>query len=269
MVNLKQAKINEEEANEVVRLRVPVVYTAIKQEGEDELSRPAQSLWWSGIAAGLAIFLSVLVTATLCHYLDTSVEENPIVHLGYAVGFIVVILGRLQLFTENTITAVIPVLSHPTRKNVWLMGKLWLIVFLANMVGVAIAAASVLYGQIVSPEIVSAVMELSHHYVHRTPHEFFVQGIPAGFIVAALVWMMPSAHGYEFWVILMMTYLISLMGLTHVVAGAGEIFAVVMEGEMSLYDAVFGAILPTFGGNVLGGTALFSLLAYAQVREEI
>ena len=269
MVSKKQQKINNEEAQEVVRLRVPVVYTAIKQEGEDELARPTSSLWWSGIAAGLGIFLSVMTMGALHYYLDDGGAKSPLTHLGYTLGFLVVILGRLQLFTENTITAVIPLFHHWNKKTLLQMLRLWGVVFAANMVGVMIAASATLYGDIFSPDLTQSIIEVSRQYTHRGAMEFFLQGIPAGFIVAALVWMLPSAHGSEFWVILIMTYVISAAGLTHVIAGAGEVFIVMLLGEMSVYDSIFGSILPTLAGNVFGGTVLFALLAYGQVREEV
>jgi formate/nitrite transporter FocA (FNT family) len=265
MSNIKQTRLNEKEAHEVVRLRVPVVYTAIKQEGEDELSRSPLSLWWSGVGAGLAIFLSVVVTGALNHHLD----YGALIHLGYAVGFLIVILGRLQLFTENTITAVIPLLSSPNKKTLNVMLRLWGIVFIANMVGVLIAATATIHGNIFSADITQGIIDISRHYAHREAFEFFLQGIPAGFIVAALVWMLPSSHGSEFWVITMMTYIISLTGLTHVIAGSGEMFVVMLLGEISVFDTIVISILPTLIGNVIGGTALFAMLAYGQVKEEI
>lgn len=271
MISREQNNKNEADAHEVARLRVPVVYTAIRQEGMDELSRPLESLWWSGVAAGLAIFLSVVGTGALTYYIGD--EEGPsqlLKHFGYTMGFLAVILGRLQLFTENTITAVIPLLAYWTRRTFNRLIKLWFTVFMANMVGVFIAAAATVYGNIFPAGITEGIVEVSRHYIHhRTALDFFAQGVPAGFIVAGLVWMLPSSRGFEFFVIIIMTYLISLAGLTHVIAGSGEVFVMMLMGEISFADSVLVSILPTFAGNVLGGTALFALLAHAQVKEEI
>lgn len=265
MVSKAQEKKNEKEAEEVVRLRAPVVYTAVKQEGEDELSRPLESLWWSGLGAGLAIFLSVISMGILHHHLG----DSPVTHLGYSVGFLVVILGRMQLFTENTITAVVPLLAEPKKKVLHKTLRLWGIVFLANMVGILIVSAAVFHLDLVSADILASIIAISEHYIHRDASDFLLQGIPAGFIVAAIVWMLPSSQGFEFWVIIVMTYLISLGGFTHVIAGAGEVFIMIMQSKISVFDAVFSAILPTLVGNIIGGTLLFALLAYGQVKEEI
>lgn len=259
---------NEREANEVVRLRVPVVYTAIEHEGRDELARSAFSLIWSGIAAGLGIFLSVVATGALAAHLPGGMA-NPLVHLGYTLGFLVVIQGRLQLFTENTITAVIPILSGEVNRPFRALTKLWSLVFFANLVGVFLAASGSLYAGIFPETTLKGMMMVSQYYIERDALAFFAQGIPAGFVVAALVWMMPSARGSEFWMIVAMTYLISLAGMTHVIAGSGETFMMLLLGEISLYDSLVISILPTLIGNIIGGTALFTLLAYGQVKEEL
>lgn len=267
MIPEKQTQKNEEEAHGVVRLRAPVVYTAIKQEGEDELERPLQSLWWSGIAAGLAIFLSVIAMGALSHYVGA---DSAMIHFGYSLGFLAVILGRLQLFTENTITAVIPLLAHWNKRTLFSTLRLWSIVFIANLIGVFIAAIVSVKTSMIPADVTVGIIELSKHYIDRSALEFFMQGVPAGFIVAAIVWMMPSSkNGNEFWVILIFTYLISLGGFTHVIAGSGEVFVMVLTDHISLVDAATVSILPTLAGNILGGTALFSLLAHGQVREEI
>jgi formate/nitrite transporter FocA (FNT family) len=260
---------NETQAQEHTRARVPVIYTAICQDGEDELARPAASLWWSGIAAGLAIFFSVIGAGAFMHFEAAYGTPKLLMHLGYAIGFLIVILGRLQLFTENTITAVIPALSSEHRGTFRAMLRLWSIVFAANMIGVAVAACAVTFAHIVPADILDGMMKLSAKYMDRSAMEFFTHGIPAGFIVAALVWMLPSARGSEFWIILVMTSLISMLGLTHVVAGSGEAFMMFLAGEVSFVDMVFSSIIPTLFGNVLGGTLLFTMLAYGQVHKEI
>jgi formate-nitrite transporter family protein len=99
--------------------------------------------------------------------------------------------------------------------------------------------------------------------------QLLLLGIPAGFLIAALAWILPNAEGSKFWVILLVAYVIALGNFAHVVAGATEVFLVLIAGHISLAQAFGGVILPTLIGNILGGTALFSLIAYAQVREEI
>ena len=108
-----------DEADEHRRLAAVTVFQTIRGEGEEELSRPAMSLWWSGIAAGLALSTSVLAEAVLYRALAGNPAREAIAALGYALGFVLVILARLQLFTENTLTVVLPLMAKPSSSLLW------------------------------------------------------------------------------------------------------------------------------------------------------
>ncbi|CTQ48648.1 formate/nitrite transporter family protein [Jannaschia donghaensis] len=252
------------------KLSALAVYSIILREGEEEMHRPKTSLWWSGVAAGLGICTSVLMVGVIRAALG---PEHPYLGLwqalGYTFGFVLVILCRLQLFTENTITVILPFLAKPTREGLFDIGRLWGIVFAANMTGTFFTAALAVHGGILSPEVLGAILDISHHVASFTWSEALLRGIPSGFFIAALVWMLPSAKGSELLLIIMFTWLIAAGDFTHVVAGSNEIFVLVFNGELNIVTALIGHILPMFLGNVIGGTGLFAMLAYAQVHEEI
>ncbi len=260
---------DEQKTERLTRHSVPLVYSVIKQEGEHELSRAASSLFWSGLTAGFAIFLSLIATGAIYLNMPDHAYFRLIGSFGYSVGFVVVIFGRLQLFTENTITAVIPLLSNYSHQRLIKFLILWGVVFIANLIGVAIVAAVCVFTNTIPPDLTQAIVDLSKEYANRTPLEFFTNGIPAGFIIAAIVWMLPSAKSSKLWIIVMLTSLIYLGDFTHVIAGAGEIFVTVFQGISPLSDTILTDILPTLLGNIIGGTALFTILAYGQVKEEL
>jgi formate/nitrite transporter FocA (FNT family) len=79
------------------------LHKAVREEGEEELDRPVSSLFFSGLAAGMAIASSLIAEGALHHALPDTPWRTIIVSLGYPIGFLVVILGRMQLFTESTI----------------------------------------------------------------------------------------------------------------------------------------------------------------------
>lgn len=257
------------EAEELTRLRAPTIYNVIQKEGVEELSRSIGALFWSGLTAGFAIFLSVIAIGAIHWNMPDTPYSKLIESFGYTVGFVVVIFGRFQLFTENTITVVIPLLTDYSHHRLRKVLQLWLVVFLANLLGVAIMSAVSVHTSLVQDGLANAIITLSQKYTDRSAFQFFTHGIPAGFIIAAIVWMLPSAEGNKFSVIVMLSYLIYLGDFTHVIAGSGEIFVMVFKGYLSLGDAILKSILPTFFGNVIGGSALFALLAYGQVREEL
>tara|TARA_R110000751_G_scaffold260133_1_gene359465 strand:+ start:238 stop:1170 length:933 start_codon:yes stop_codon:yes gene_type:complete len=246
------------------------VYAVILREGEGELKRPVTSLWWSGVAAGVGISTSVLTEGIIQAKLGADHPYLVLIQsLGYSFGFVLVILCRLQLFTENTITVVLPMLAQPSRRRFYCTARLWGVVLAANLFGTFMTAAISLYGGVIPADTLGAVLELSQHVATLTPVESFLRAIPAGFFIAALVWMLPSAKGSEVLVIVMFTWLIAVGGFTHVIAGSNEIFLLVLNGDMNILTALIYHISPVLIGNVLGGTGLFAMLAHGQVREEM
>lgn len=262
-------KSEEDIVGERKRLRAAVVYEIIRAEGEAELVRKFPALWWSGLAAGLSIGFSFLCEAWLAAALPDAPWKPIIENFGYTVGFLIVILGHQQLFTENTLTAVLPVVSRRQMKWVFVLLRLWATVLAANLVGCFLFAFFIAKSGTVSPEVFSSLTHVAEHLMANDPSQMFLRGIIAGWLIAALVWILPSVEGSEFPIIVLLTYLIALGDLTHVIAGSAEAFFLLFENKASLFDVIFRFFLPTLAGNVVGGTVLFSVLSYVQVREEI
>ena len=257
------------EINHRLKLRPLAVYEINRQEGEDELTRPVSSLWWSGLAAGLSIGFSVFTQAALRAYLPDAQWRPLIECLGYSVGFLIVILGRQQLFTEITLTAVLPVLARPKWRGVVAIARLWSVVFVANMVGTAVFAGGIVLDIIHTPEITQAAIAISQGAMEGAPHHMLLRGVAAGWLIATVVWILPSAENASFFVITLLTYLIALFHLAHVVAGSVEALTLVFSGHMGFLEAVTGFYLPALVGNILGGSALFALISYGQVATEL
>jgi formate/nitrite transporter FocA (FNT family) len=246
-----------------------VVHEIIRQEGIDELERPTSSLLWSGAAAGVVMWLSVIAQAALMLKLPASPWSPAIVSLGYSVGFVVVILGRMQLFTESTIVAVLPLASEPSWTSLVRTLRLWALVFAANAAGTLTVALLIPHGGLVTPQMLAAMIEISHHATDGTGFEVFMRGIPAGFVLATIAWLLPNSGGQQIWVVTLLTYVIAIAGFSHVVAGSAEAWVLATTGQTSFATAIFGFILPALAGNIIGGTGLFAALAHAQVRSEL
>ena len=266
------ADLSDEEREDVERRKSPparVVHEIVRQEGVDELERPAWSLLWSGVAAGVIIWLSVVTQGALEITLPDTPWRPAITGLGYSVGFIVVILGRLQLFTESTIVAVLPLASDLTWKNLRRTLRLWALVFGANTAGALALALILPHSGLVSPELLRAMVAVAHHGVDVPPLQAFTRSIPAGFLLAAIAWLLPNARGQELWVITLLTYIIAIAGFSHIVAGSAEAWLLAAVGDIGWSQALGGFILPVLAGNIIGGSGLFAVLAHAQVRSEL
>lgn len=262
------SKRSELEVAALVKPSAPTVYQVISETGREEMNRSTKSLWWSGVAAGLSISLSLYVMAALRVALGDMPGAPAVEKLGYSVGFLVVVLGRLQLFTENTITPVLPVLHQPSWVAFRSLARIWLVVLFANLTGTLAAAALPVVLPVTTDAHSHALLDISMHFAERDTGSSFFSGIPAGFLVAAMVWMLPSSKGFEFWTILIMTYVIAVTNTSHVVVGSTELFTALLNQHISA-SHVATQLAATGLGNVFGGTGLFAILAYAQVSDEL
>ncbi len=258
------------EAEELAAPRAPVIYEVVRQQGKDELKRPNGSLFWSGVAAGVTIMASVIAEGAVRQKLPPGTPGRELISdLGYSVGFVIVILGRMQLFTEQTIVTVLPVMAAPGWRALGDTARLWLIVFVANLIGTCAAAAINVHLHLVSQDLLAAMLEVSGGLLHKAPMDMLLQSIPAGFLIASIAWIRAGITSGAFFVVLTLTYTIALGGFNHVVAGSAEAFLLVFSGGTSIGNAFGGIIGPALVGNVIGGTGLFALLAHAQVRQEL
>ncbi|MEM1086602.1 MAG: formate/nitrite transporter family protein [Pseudomonadota bacterium] len=251
------------------RLSALSVYKIVAAEGRHELARDSVSIAWSALAAGIAISFSLIAEAALRAHLPDADWRHLVESFGYTAGFLLVILCRLQLFTENTITPVLPALESPTFACIGGTFRIWTISLVFNLLGGAAAAYLIVYGGIIPSEMTAAALDISRHVEKFTASETFMRAIPAGFIIAALVWMLPNSKGFEFWTVFLFVYLIALGDFAHVIVGSVELFTLVWNGEVSLMKVAAVNIAPALAGNLLGGTGLFALLAWAQVKEDM
>jgi formate/nitrite transporter FocA (FNT family) len=260
---------NEEAIRRAGRLSSRMIYEVIRRDGEEELHRPTPSLLWSGVAAGVLISFSVLGEAILRSHLPQTPWRYLVENLGYSFGFLLVILGRMQLFTENTITTILPLVARRDRACLILVLRLWALVLGANLVGAAVAAGFFAWSGAFEAPLLATIEALSRHATGFPPGQAFMKAVPAGILVAAIVWMIPAQQGNEVLVIVLFTWLIAAGDFTHIIAGSVEMWFRLFTGDMGAGPAIWGFFLPVLAGNVAGGTAVFALLAWGQVQAEV
>ncbi|MFO7854068.1 MAG: formate/nitrite transporter family protein [Paracoccaceae bacterium] len=259
------------EAIEAHRPLAPVqVYEVVSRTGLEELKRPVESLFWSGLAAGLAIGFSVIGRAAIESRLPGDAAWAPLVgSIGYAIGFVIVVLGRFQLFTEQTVTPVMPICRAPTVRSLRALARLWGVVLGANLLGAAIFALFLVGSGALTDTLLATVETLGRHELSKSFAQTTSGAVVAGFLIAILVWLIANLRQGELPVVFAVTWLIGAAGFAHVVAGSVEMFVLTLRGEAGLLEVVGGYILPALIGNVIGGTVLFTLIAYGQVVREL
>ncbi|EEM8426599.1 hypothetical protein DFQ98_04210 [Salmonella enterica subsp. enterica serovar Essen] len=249
--------------------RAMAIHEHIRQDGEKEMERDAMALLWSAIAAGLSMGASLLAKGIFHVQLEGVPGGFLLENLGYTFGFIIVIMARQQLFTENTVTAVLPVMQNPTLSNVGLLMRLWGVVLLGNLIGTGVAAWAFEYMPIFDEETRDAFVKIGMEVMKNSPTEMFANAIISGWLIATMVWMFPAAGGAKIVVIILMTWLIALGDTTHIVVGSVEILYLVFNGTLLWSDFLWPFALPTLAGNICGGTFIFALMSHAQIRNDM
>lgn len=249
--------------------RAMAIHEHIRQEGEKEMERDAMALLWSAIAAGLSMGASLVAKGIFHVELDGVPGGYLLENLGYTLGFIIVIMARQQLFTENTVTAVLPVMQNLTLGNVGLLMRLWGVVLLGNLIGTGLAAWAFEYMPIFKEETRDAFVKIGLDVMKNSPTEMFANAIISGWLIATMVWMFPAAGAAKIVVIILMTWLIALSDTTHIVVGSVEILYLVFNGTLHWSDFIWPFALPTLAGNIFGGTFIFALMSHAQIRNDM
>ena len=261
----KQEEKQEQQIHTRQAISAHVVYEAILREGEEELQRPSSALAFSGVAAGLSMGFSLLAESFLQRHLPDAEWRPLVAKFGYAAGFLIVVLGRQHLFTENTLTPVLSFLRHKEWKVFLNVLRLWAVVYVANIAGTLLFAAVLARTSTFEPELQRIFAELGRAPIQ---HDFPVvlwRGVFAGWLIALMVWLLPFAESARIWVIIFLTYLIGIGQLTHVIAGSVNVLYLVVAGELSVGGYLLRFMLPTLLGNIIGGVSLVAVLNHAQV----
>jgi formate-nitrite transporter family protein len=246
-----------------------VIHEILRKEGEAELNRRPSAVFWSGLAAGLSMGFSFLALALLQSKLPEGPEKYLIGGIGYSLGFVIVVLGRQELFTESTLTAVLPLLvKRDWRTGVALL-RFWSVVLVANLLGTLVFALMLTIDGLFSNEMRNTLQEISREAVSGPFWPTATRAIFAGWLIALMIWLLPSARSARLLVILFLTYVVAIGQFSHIIAGSVEAFYAIFSHQASAFDYVAGFFVPTFLGNTVGGIALVALLNHAPLAPEL
>ncbi len=242
-----------------------IVYKAIKKVADEELARPTVALAFSGLAAGLSMGFSLVAEGLLRSKLPDAPWRPLISKFGYSLGFLIVILGRQQLFTENTLTPMLPLLTRRNRGTLANVARLWATVLATNILGATIFAYAVQRSHAFEPNVKQSFLALGMDAMAPAWWTIVVKGIFAGWLIALMVWLLPVAETGRIAVIILLTYVVGLGQLSHVIAGSVESLYAVAAGSHTWGQYLGHFLVPTLLGNCFGGVTLVAALSYAQV----
>jgi len=241
------------------------------QAGLKEHNRSDFGLFLSSLSAGLEVGFSILIIGiifTLFKEESSGGQLTLMMALVYPIGYIFVIIGRSELFTEHTTLATIPVMNgEATLRS---LAKLWLLVYVGNLVG------GYIFGSI------SLVFNAEMHLIGKDFFYFvsekmlkysvgatLISGIMAGWLMGMLSWLLSAAQDTfsRMVMIFLVTFLISIAGLHHCIVGSIEVFMAFFAeaNQISWGQFLKFQVLATLG-NIIGGVFLVAVVKYAHSR---
>ena len=263
------AQLEPDEEQKAVEQEAPsagVSHEAIRREAVKELDRAPSALAWSGLAAGLSMGLSMVAEGALRTHLPADAWRPLVTKLGYPIGFLAVIYGSQQLYTENTLTPLVPLMAERTWELLRRVLRLWAIVLLTNLAGALLFALVAAHTDAFASDVRASFTDIGREAIAGDFGTLFVRAVLAGWIIALLVWMLPAAEGgAQFALIVVMTWLVGAAELAHVVVGSVEVLYLAARGDISYATYVTGFLAPVLLGNTLGGVVLVAAVNHAQV----
>lgn len=261
--------IERDQAVEHSSLRAMVIHEVLREEGETELKREPQALAWSGFAAGLSMGFSFIGLALVHSALPAAPWSRLVDSIGYTVGFLITILGRQALFTESTLTAVLPVLVRRDRQTLKATLRFWLVVLSCNLVGTLLFSAFISIPGLFPDEVHRSLVGFARDAVSGAFWPTLAKAILAGWLIAVMVWLLPSAGTSKILVIMFLTYIVGIGRFSHIVAGSVDSAFAVFAGGASVREYLLGFLVPTLLGNTIGGVGMVALLNHAPLAAEI
>ncbi|MFC5277364.1 formate/nitrite transporter family protein [Halorubrum rubrum] len=248
------------------------VFQRIVAAADEEVTSGRRELFFSGVAAGLAITITFLLYVSL----TAATDGHPILSVAlYPLGFIYIIIGGYQLYTENTLPPV--ALTLERLASVPTLLRHWGTVLAGNFTGGAVGALVLSYGGVFSGDSVDAALYVSSSGFDVGFWPLFFKAAVAGLIVAGVVWVgFASTNSVTRLLVVYLAFLaIPLGNLYHVVVSFTEVLYLLFVGSIglygggtTLYDGLFGFVLPVLLGNTIGGVVLVTLVNYFQTSEE-
>jgi formate/nitrite transporter FocA (FNT family)/nucleotide-binding universal stress UspA family protein len=240
------------------------IFQRIVAAADEEITSSSRELFFSGLAAGFAITITFLLYVSL----TASTGGDPILSaLLYPLGFIYIIIGSYQLYTENTLPPV--ALTIARLASIPALLRNWVVVLAGNFAGGTLGAATLAWGNVLSTESAIAAANIASKGIATPQAALFTKAAFAGLIVAGVVWVEYAARDtISRLVVVYLAFLaIPLGGLFHVVVSYTEMVYLVLRGDILLTTGIYDFVLPVLLGNTAGGIALVTVVNYFQTSE--
>jgi len=240
-------------------------------EGLETIQRSTLGLLMVGLSGGLDVGLSVLLIAVTLTRVDTlnPLMTDLLVANMYSIGFIIVILGRSELFTELTTLAVMPFLNRQT--TIAGLGRLWGLIYVSNLVGGTIIATLItILGPALGIVDPSVFPEMALLLVDHPWWVIVLSGLLAGWMMGLVSWLVAASRDTisQIVIIWLVTTAIGFAHLHHSIVGSIEVLTAIFSGQGITWAQFGHFLLWTTLGNSIGGSVFVALIKYSHVRSE-
>lgn len=243
------------------------IFDRVQNDGARELARPFSSLGFSALFAGFTIGATPLAAALVLSQLGTSGAAELAAGLVYPVGYVAVILGRAQFFTENTLYPVVVALQNPSVVPRTI--RLWAIVLGGNLIGAVVFGLLMSESPVLEPQAHAALVDAGLQRVADAPWANFWGAFIVGWLLAMVAWLVEAsdtAFG-RLSVIWALTFVAGIGGFDHCIASTIEVFSATLDGQVEA-GRLLGWLGTVVAGNIAGGILIVSVLNYGQIRAE-
>jgi formate-nitrite transporter family protein len=251
--------------DQTVRRTAQEIFKRVEDNAHSEVRRSTQALAFSGLAGGLTMGLTGLGVATALAVLPDSPSRDFVAYLLYPLGFIAVIIGRAQLFTENTLYPVALILSE--RRHVLDTARLWAVVFASNVMGAIAFSALAIRTDALNREISQQLVQSGTQLVGGSVSHVFWSAVIGGWLIALVAWLVTASHWTigQIAVIWLLTFVVGIGRFSHCIASSGEIMSAVFAGSVPFARYLSWLAVAT-AGNIAGGVTIVTLLNFGQVK---
>lgn len=243
------------------------------QEGSRRLERGTVGMAATGVIGGVDVMIGIMALTVVSGALAVALPEQ-IAHIGgslvFGVGFVLIILGRSELFTENFLVPIAPVLRGLA--PVSSVARLWTVTALANLAGIFVLAAIFTRAGLVPPETLDAAGKVADTFAERDFVAALLSAIVAGTVMTLFTWMSTAVEldiG-RIAIALIIGFILAAPTLNHAIVGFGEMSFGLLAGTTSTAEWVdLAQNLPvSVLGNLIGGLGFVTLARVLQVRGE-
>ncbi|MFC4358520.1 formate/nitrite transporter family protein [Halobium salinum] len=245
------------------QLSTDQVYQRVVTDADHEVTSGVRELFFSALAAGFAITITFLLYASVTAATDSEIGGV----LLYPLGFIYIIIGGYQLYTENTLPPVALTLERLV--SIPTLFRHWSIVLAGNFLGGGLGALALAYGGVFDDATAAVAVGFAEKGIATPASALFVKAAFAGLIVAGVVWISFAARDtISKLVVVYLAFLaIPLGNLYHVVVSFTEVVYLALVTGANPVPALFGFVLPVLLGNTLGGIVLVTVVNYYQTSD--